>query len=419
MEELMQDKENNIDLNNNGIPDKFEYQEASDLVDFKSQGNAFDNAYENEEQIKSAIPNYREYQWYKEPNEGYFYSLGQRIKDLIESNPEESKEMLEQIADTNPNISKSDVEPLIKEAEQLTDDNPNNDEVDNQAIKEVSQKVFDKMTLDDIEKVDAAAMKGEGDYITVAKDLGFDDEDDFLYYFEQAGYKPEDVENLTEEQREEIRKTKNKDDKFTKLKNFLSGFDINVNTETPIQNDIQKEEKPFEGGSKPTVGHSFLGGSGSGVISVPRGIKTNKDVNNSNNVHSSAGGPKTNVKVEEVDANTASMNGANKSEHIDDTLDSLSFKETEYKKDIKTDEQADLPDGETWTENNDHWELPDIKKMMEKQGGGTYLPFKFTVENGELYVSQIGTGRKLPFDEFLKAEPFAGKQIIELMNGDK
>ena len=169
MEELMQDKENNIDLNNNGIPDKFEYQEASDLVDFKPQGNAFDNAYENEEQIKSAIPNYREYQWYKEPNEGYFYSLCQRIEDLVESNPEESKEMLEQIADTNPDISKSDVEPLVKEAEQLTDDNPNNDEVDNQAVKEVSQKIFDEMTLDDIEKADAAAIKGEGDYITVAK----------------------------------------------------------------------------------------------------------------------------------------------------------------------------------------------------------------------------------------------------------
>ena len=416
MEELMQDKENNIDLNNNGIPDKFEYQEASDLVDFKPQGNAFDNAYENEEQIKSAIPNYREYQWYKEPNEGYFYSLCQRIEDLVESNPEESKKMLEQIADTNPDISKSDVEPLVKEAEQLTDDNPNNDEVDNQAVKEVSQKIFDEMTLDDIEKADAAAMKGEGDYITVAKDLGFDDEDDFLYYFEQAGYKPEDVENLTEEQREEIRKTKNKDDKFTKLKNFLSGFDINVNTETPIQNDIQKEEKPFEGGSKPTVGHSFLGGSGSGVISVPRGIKTNKDVNNSNNVHSSAGGPKTNVKVEEVDANTASMNGANDVEHLDDTLDSLGFKDIEHEENIKTNEQADLPNGETWTENNDHWELPDIKKMMEEQGGGIYLPFKFTIENGELYVSQIGTGRKLPFDDFLKVEPLAAKQMAETIN---
>ena len=74
MEENMQTQNsNNIDLNNNGIPDVFEYQEANDLVDFKPQGNAFDNAYENEEQIKSAIPNYREYQWYKEPNEGYLY----------------------------------------------------------------------------------------------------------------------------------------------------------------------------------------------------------------------------------------------------------------------------------------------------------------------------------------------------------
>lgn len=205
MEELMQD---NKDLNNNGIPDKFEYQEANDIADFKPQGNAFDNAYESEEQIAKNIPDYKSYQWYKEPNEGYFYSLGQKVEDLVESNPEKSKEMLEQIADTNSEISEKDVQPLVKEAKQLTDDNPNNDEVDNQAIKEVTQKVFDEMTLDDIEKADAAAIKGEGDYVTVAKDLGFDNEDDFLYYFEQSGYKPEDTNSLTEEQKEEIRKTK-------------------------------------------------------------------------------------------------------------------------------------------------------------------------------------------------------------------
>ena len=245
--------------------------------------------------------------------------------------------------------------------------------------------------------------------------MGFDDED--LYYFEQVGYKPEDVNNLTEEQKEEIAKEPDKESKFSKLKEFLS-FGGNVNTELPIE-EMSIEEKgntPITSGVR-AVGHSFLGNSGGGGAGAQGGIKVNADIDNSNDAHSSAGGFKTDVK--EMDANTASMNGANKSEHIDDTLDSLSFKETEHEKDIKTDEQADLPDGETWTENNDHWELPDIKKMLSEQGGGTYLPFKFTVENGELYVSQIGTGRKLPFDDFLKAEPFTGKQIIELMSREK
>ena len=413
MEELMQDN------NNNGIPDMFEYQEANDITDFKPQGNAFDNAYENEEQISAAIPDYKQYQWYKEPNEGYFFSLGQKVEDLVESNPEKSKEMLEQIAETNPEISKKDVQPLIKEAEQLTDTNPNNDEVNNQAVKEVTQEVYDNMSIEDIEKADAAAIKGEGDYITVAKDLGFDNEDDFLYYFEQEGYKPEDVNNLTEEQKEEIKNTENKEDKFAKLKGFLAGFGGKVNTEEMPITEKEETKQPSEGGSRPTVGHSFLGGSGGGGASASGGIKVNADIDNSNNSHSNAGGSKTDVKVEDVDANTASMNGANKSEHIDDTLDTLSFKETEHEKDIKTDEQADLPDAEFHSEKKERFELPDIKEMLSEQGGGNYLPFKFTVENGELYVSQIGTGRKLPFDDFLKAEPFAGKQIIELMNGDK
>lgn len=410
---------NNIDLNNNGIPDKFEYQESLDITDFKPQGNAFDNAYENEEQISAAIPNYRDYQWYKEPNEGYFFSLGQKVEDLVESNPEKSKEMLEQIADTNPEISEKDVEPLIKEAEQLTDTNPNNDEVNNQAVKEVTQEVYDNMSIEDIEKADAAAIKGEGDYLTVARDLGFDNEDDFLYYFEQEGYKPEDINNLTKEQKEEIKNTENKEDKFAKLKGFLAGFGGKVNTEEVQVDTEEKTKKSSEGVSRPTAGHSFLGSSGGGGASVSGGSKINADTDNSNDAHSSASGSKTDVKVEEADANTASFNGANKSEHIDNTLDDLSFKETEHEKDIKPNEQADLPGGETWTENNDHWELPDIKEMMTKRGGGTYLPFKFTIENGELYVSQIGTGRKLPFDDFLKVEPLAGKQIIELMNGDK
>ena len=434
MEEIMQDN-SNMDLNNNGIPDWAEERQDDWENHPTEPGSPFSFAYKNEKQVANLVPDYKNYKWYKQPGEGYYYSYGEKVEDLVENNPEESKEMLEQIADASDEISEKDVEPLIKEAEQLTDDNPNNDEVSNQAVKEVTQKVFDKMSIEDIEKIDEAAIKGEGDYLTVVRDLGFDDED--LYYFEQAGYKPEDVNNLTEEQKEEIAKEPDKKKKLEKLAEFIKSLpnmsminnndSINVNTNQSATSDlssnqiagsdnIETNQLPA-GTSKPTIGHSFLGGLGGGGASASGGIKVDANINNSNDAHSSASGSKTNVK--EMDANTASMNGANKSEHIDNTLDSLSFKETEHEKDIKTDEQADLPSGETWTENNDHWELPDIKKMLSEQGGGTYLPFKFTVENGELYVSQIGTGRKLPFDDFLKAEPFAGKQIIELMNREK
>lgn len=447
MEDLIKTQKNNTDLNNNGIPDKFEYQEANDITDFKPQGNAFDNAYENEEQIKSAIPNYRDYQWYKEPNEGYFFSLGQKVEDLVESNPEKSKEMLKQIAGTSDEISKKDVEPLMKEIEQLTDDNPNNDEVDNQAVQEVTKKVFDKMSLDDIADADEKAMNGEGPILTVEDSIDPDSRyslEDSLNDFADERFSvnwPQKKETLGDRRFEytgkEIPEDEKKEEK--KLEKFIKSLpnmtmmedndSVDINTNQSATSDLASneisgsgntEKEKLDGGSKPTVGHSFLGDIGGGGAGAQGGIKVNANIDNDDNdAHSSAGGSKTDVKVEEADANTASMNGANKSEHIDDTLDSLSFKEAKHEKDIKTNEQADLPSGETWTENNDHWELPDIKEMMTKQGGGVYLPFKFTVENGELYVSQIGTGRKLPFDEFLKAEPFAGKQIIELMNGDK
>ena len=421
----MDEKLTNIeeDKNQNGIPDW--YEEREDNQTSFPEGD-LGHAYTSEEKLAAKIPNYKDYKWYKNPAQdghestSYFYTLGEKVEDLVENNPQESKEMLEQIADTNSEISEKDVQPLIKEAEQLTDDNPNNDEVDNQAVKEVTKKVFDNMSVDDIEKADADAIKGEGDYLTVAQDLDFDKDD--LYYFEQEGYSLEDINNLTEEQKEEIINEPNKESKFSKLKEFLS-FGGNVNTELPIE-EMSIEEKgntPITSGVR-AVGHSFLGNSGGGGAGAQGGIKVNADIDNDNNTHSSAGGSKTDVKVEEADAadaNTASMNGANNSEHIDNTFDDLGFKDVEHEKNIKSNEQADLPDGETWTENNDHFDLPNIKEMMTKQGGGIYLPFKFTIENGELYISQIGTGRKLPFDEFLKAEPFAGKQIIEIMNGDK
>jgi len=399
---------NNIDENQNGIPDWFESRE-DDQTSFP-EGD-LGHAYTSEEKIAAKIPNYKDYKWYQNPaveghpETSYFYTLGEKVENKIESGEITPDELPEGSA-------------IQKEAEQLYDSNPNNDEVNNEAIKEISQEDFNKMSLDEIEQADAEAMKGEGDYLTVAKDLGFEN-DEFLRYFEQEGYKPEEVENLTEEQKEEIRNEPNKESKFSKLKGFLSGFGGNVNTELPIEETSieEKENAPVTSGVR-TAGFSFLGNSGGSASPASiRSTNVNFDSNNdSNSGHPTSGNT---PEVAEMDGNIASTNGANKVEHLDDSMDSLSFKDVEHEENIKTNEQVDLPSGETWTENNDHWELPDIKEMMTKQGGGTYLPFKFTVEDGELYISQIGTGRKLPFDDFLKAEPMAGKQIIEVMNGDK
>ena len=62
------------DKNNNNIPDWMEDRE--DDAEFTPQGNAFDLAYENEEQIANNIPDYQNYKWYRSPSEGYFYSKG-------------------------------------------------------------------------------------------------------------------------------------------------------------------------------------------------------------------------------------------------------------------------------------------------------------------------------------------------------
>ena len=146
------------DNNNNNIPDWMEDRE--DDAEFTPQGNAFDLAYENEEQIANNIPDYQNYKWYHSPSEGYFYSKGEQLENAIES------------GDITPNeLPKgSDIQ---KEAEQLTDDNPNNDEVSNEA--------YQNMSIDEIAALDEKAMKGEGNYMTVATELGLD-EDDLMYF---------------------------------------------------------------------------------------------------------------------------------------------------------------------------------------------------------------------------------------------
>lgn len=423
MEEIMQDS------NKNGIPDW--YEQRQDVDQFTPQGNAFDNAYENEEQIAQNIPDYKNYKWYQQPDEGYFYSMGEKVEDLVENNPEESKEMLEQIADTNSEISEKDVEPLVKEAEQLTDSNPNNDEVNNQVVEEVTQEVFDNMDIDDIAKADEAAMKGEGSYITVAQEMGLDEND--LYYFEDPSF----LESLTPKQKEEVKNEPDKKLKLAKLESFrdLSIDAVNgVNPDMSIlpnqeisgteYNEIDKPKTV----SRPTIGHSFLGGSSGGSISTG-GSSVSADIDNSNDSHSNPSSLETNVEVE--DANTASSNSANNSEHLDDVLDDLGFEQEKHEENIKSNEQADLPDGETWTEDNDHFklELPekptknDLKDALLKDSenwqngnsGSKYLPFRFVKEGDNLLVSMIGTARKEDFDTFVKHEPGAIQKLVNLI----
>ena len=189
MEELMQDK------NNNGVPDQFEYQESSDLANFQPQGNAFDNAYTSEEQIAKSIPDYKSYQWYKEPNEGYFYSYGQKLENRIESG-EITPEMLPEGSG------------IQKEAEQLYDNNPHNDEVNNKAVDGFLKKVEkNPEQLRDLKlqehwslgmydpesyyRMNAEAMNRflSGEDATVPVDLGEFEPSYLLYYYEHPFFK--------------------------------------------------------------------------------------------------------------------------------------------------------------------------------------------------------------------------------------
>ena len=248
---------NNMDLNNNGIPDQFEYQESSDLVDFKPQGNAFDYAYENEDQIAENIPDYQSYQWYKEPNEGYFYSLGEKLEDKIESG-EITPEMLPEGSD------------IQKEAEQLYDDNTYNDEVNNEVIENTVEKIadeviskeeYDAMSIDEIEQRDAKTLTEGKPYMAIAEDMGLDEDD--LFYFEQ----PEFIESLTPEQVEEVKNEPDKQKKIELLKSYYDGNNtesLGISGGSVSVPNVSGNFQPYDEfvtDNPPMVG-SFLGGTG-------------------------------------------------------------------------------------------------------------------------------------------------------------
>lgn len=429
---------NSTDLNNNGIPDQFEYQESSDLVDFKPQGNAFDYAYENEDQIAENIPDYKNYQWYKEPNEGYFYSLGEKLEDKIESG-EITPEMLPEGSD------------IQKEAEQLYDDNPNNDEVSNEVIENTVEKIadeviskeeYDAMSIDEIEQRDAETLTEGKPYMAIAKDMGLDEED--LFYFEQ----PEFIESLTPEQVEEV---KNEPDKQKKIELLRSYYDGNNDTPESLGisgggmsvPNVSGNFQPYDElvtDNPPTIG-SFLGGTGNVSVSGGGGVSAGSvsdygfDDKGNNSASSEAGkGQTTDVEVEDLDANTASLNGANSVEHLDDSLDELGFKDTKHNKEIKSNEQADLPDGEFHEKDKEELELKlpeaptnnDIISYLEKDSANwengdskaKYLPFRFFIKDGELWGTVIGHGRPEKIKDFMKHEILAKNKISNIVRGE-
>ena len=416
----------NEDLNNNGIPDQFEYQDSLDLVDFKPQGNAFDYAYENEDQIAENIPDYKNYQWYKEPNEGYFYSLGEMLEDKIESG-EITPEQLPEGSD------------ILKEAEQLYDDNLYNDEVNNEVISKVD---FDNLSIDEIEKRDAETITEGKPYMAIANDMGLEEDD--LLYFEQ----PDFIEDLTPEQIEEVKSEPDKQKKIELLKGFSGNYaedSIKIESSGGTISDAPvgsigasvtsiDDNPPVT--SQVRQAGSFLSGVGTGGGGISAGSVSNFDfADKSDNTISEAGkGQSTDVEVSKRDANTASLNGANSLEHLDDSLDELGFKDTKHNKEIKSNGQAELPSEEFHEKDKESFELKlpekpnneDIISYLEKdsenwENGDSkskYLPFRFFIKDGELYGTVIGHGKPEKIEDFMKHEILANDKISNMIRGE-
>ena len=127
------------------------------------------------------------------------------------------------------------------------------------------------------------------------------------------------------------------------------------------------------------------------------------------------------------------MNGANSVQHLDDSLDDLGFKDTKHGKEIKPNEQAELPNGEFHEKNKESFELKlpeeptndDIISYLEKdsvnwENGDSkakYLPFRFFIRDGELWGTVIGHGRPEKIQDFMKHEILAKGKISNIVKG--
>lgn len=423
---------NNEDLNNNNIPDwaeSFDRKSANKTLPV-GEDNDFAYEYDNEESIAQYIPNFREYKWYQQPDTKKFYSFGEKLEDKIESG-EITPEQLPEGSD------------IQKEAEQLYDDNPYNNEVNNEAI---SKTDFDKLSIDEIEKIDSETINDGKPYMTVANDMGLEEED--LFYFEQ----PEFIEDLTPEQVEEVKKEPDKQKKIELLKLFSGNYnnknigDIeysNKKIDTPpiesvTGNSFSINDNPNIT-SKIRKAGSFLDGIGIRGGGISAGdvsdfsIDDNSDksddiISKTNKVQPS------DIEVSKIDANTASMNGANSLEHLDNSFDELGFKDTKHNKEIKSNEQADLLSEEFHEKNKESFELKlpenpsnkdiisylkkDSKNWENGDSKSKYLPFRFFVRDGELYGTVIGHGKPEKIENFMKHEILAKGKISNIIKGE-
>lgn len=429
------------------------------------------------------------------PGTEYFYTLGEKLEKTIENNPKDVKQTLNEIAKENNRVSKKDVQPLIKEAEQVTDgdertsevnnevvdevlenpklegildnveipyDNPNNNEVNNEVIENtdiekvadevipdevIPKEEYDAMSIDEVEQRDAESIKEGKPYMAIAEDMGLNEED--LLYFEQ----PEFIEDLTPEQIEEVKAEPDKQKKIELLKSHYEGGNNEAPTESlgstgvsgggasipNVSGNFQPYDE-FVTKNSPTVG-SFLGGAGNvgvggrgGSIAAGSVSDYGFEDKEGNSTSSEAGnGQKTNVEVEDLDANTASLNGANSVQHLDDSLDDLGFKDTKHNKEIKPNEQAELPSEEFHEKDKEELELKlpeeptndDIISYLEKdsvnwENGDSkakYLPFRFSIKDGELWGTVIGHGKPEKIKEFLKHEILAKGKISNIIKG--
>ena len=418
----------NEDLNNNGVPDwaeSFDRKSANKPLP-EGEDNNFAYEYDDEESIAQYIPNFREYKWYQQPDTKKYYSYGEKLEDKIESG-EITPEQLPEGSD------------IQKEAEQLYDDNPYNDEVNNEVVSKVD---FDNLSIDEIEKRDAETITEGKPYMAIANDMGLEEED--LLYFEQ----PDFIENLTPEQVEEVKNEPDKQKKIELLKGLSGNYaEDNIKIESsggavsnaPI-GSIGTSVTPIDDNppvtSQVRKAGSFLSGVGTGAGSIGAGSVSNFDfADKSDNTVSEAGkGQDTDIEVSKRDANTASLNGANSLEHLDDSLDELGFKDTKHNKEIKPDEQADLPSEEFHEKDKESFELKlpekpdneDIISYLEKdsenwENGDSkskYLPFRFFIKDGELYGTVIGHGKPEKIEDFMKHEILANGKISNMIRGE-
>ena len=422
----------NEDLNNNGVPDwaeSFDRKSANKPLPV-GEDNDFAYEYDNEEAIKQYIPNFREYKWYQQPDTKKYYSYGEKLEDKIESG-EITPEQLPEDSD------------IQKEAEQLYDDNPYNDEVNNEVISKVD---FDKLNIDEIEKRDAETINDGKPYMAVANDMGLEEED--LFYFEQ----PEFIEDLTPEQVEEVKKEPDKQKKIELLKVFSGNYN-NKNIEDIEYSNKKIDTPPIESvtgnsfsindnpniTSKIRKAGSFLDeiGTGGGSISVGdvSDFSIDDKSDNSDDAISKTNKEQSNdIEVSKRDANTASLNGANSLEHLDNSFDELGFKDTKHNKEIKSNEQADLLSEEFHEKNKESFELKlpenpnnkdiisylkkDSKNWENGDSKSKYLPFRFFIRDGELWGTVIGHGKPEKIENFMKHEILAKGKISNIIKGE-